>query len=70
MGVLIDEELPSLNNMTYLLPSPTLAYDTGSYDMYVTIAGEKTILAGPMQIDVVLGDVVEIILVDNTTSMA
>jgi len=65
-GVLIDEESPVLNNMTYSLPSPTLAYDTGSYDMYVTIAGEKTILGGPLQIDVVLGDVVEIFLVDNT----
>ena len=29
-------------------------------------AGEKTILAGPLQIDVVLGDVVEIIFIDNT----
>ncbi len=66
VGVLIDEESPVLNNMVYSLPSPTLAYDTGSYDMYVTISGEKTILAGPVQIDVVLGDVVEIILVDNT----
>ena len=65
-GVLIDEELPVLNNMVYSLPSPTLVFDTGSYDMYVTISGEKTILAGPVQIDVVLGDVVEIILVDNT----
>ena len=65
-GVLIDEELPVLTNMVYSLPSPTLVFDTGSYDMYVTISGEKTILAGPVQIDVVLGDVVEIILVDNT----
>ncbi len=65
-GVLIDEESPALINMVYSLPSPTLAYDTGSYDMYVTITGEKTILAGPVQIDVVLGDVVEIILIDNT----
>ena len=66
VGVLIDEESPVLNNMVYSLPSPTLAYDTGSYDMYVTITGEKTVLAGPVQIDVVLGDVVEIFLVDNT----
>ena len=65
-GVLIDGESPVLSNMIYSLPSPTLAYDTGSYDMYVTIAGEKTILAGPLQIDVVLGDVVEIIFIDNT----
>jgi len=65
-GVLIDEESPALSNMTYAIASPTLAYDTGSYDMYVTVAGEQTILAGPVQIDVVLGDVVEIILIDNT----
>lgn len=65
-GVSIDEESPVLNNMIYSLPSPTLLFDAGSYDMYVTIAGEQTILAGPVQIDVVLGDAVEIILLDNT----
>ena len=64
-GVPIDDESPVLSNMTYSLASPSLAFDTGSYDMYVTVVGEKTIVAGPLQIDVVLGDVVEVIIVDT-----
>lgn len=64
-GMPLDQELPALNGMVYSLPSPTLAYDIGSYDMYVTLPGDKTIVAGPVQIDVVLGDVVEVIIFDT-----
>jgi hypothetical protein len=64
-GVPIDDEFPLLTNMIYSLPSPTLAFDTGSYDLYATVPGEKTIVAGPVQVDVVLGDVVEIIIIDT-----
>ena len=64
-GVPIDDEFPVLRNMTYSLPSPSLAFDAGSYDLYATIVGEKTIVAGPLQVDVVLGDIVEIIIIDT-----
>ena len=63
-GVPIDDE-NSTGRLTYSLNSPTLAVPAGSYDMYVTVVVEKTIVAGPVQIDVVLGDVVEIIVVDT-----
>ncbi len=63
-GVPIDDENPT-GRLTYSLNSPTLAVPAGSYDMYVTVVDEKTIVAGPVQIDVVLGDVVEIIVVDT-----
>ncbi len=63
-GVPLDEETPVLR-LVYTLPSPTSAYDTGSYDMYVTLPGDKTIVAGPVQIDVVRGDVVEVFIFDT-----
>ena len=37
----------------------------GSYDIYVTEFLEKVILAGPYRVDVVIGDVVEMIIVDT-----
>ncbi len=64
-GIPLDEESPALRSIAYSLPSPTLGYVTGSYDMYVTLPGDKTIVAGPVQIDVVFGDVVEVFIFDT-----
>ena len=36
----------------------------GSYDYYLTTRGEKTVVAGPFELDVVLGDVVQLIAYD------
>jgi len=36
----------------------------GSYDIYLTVTGEKTVVAGPVQVDLVLGDVVTAIVYD------
>ena len=38
---------------------------SGSYDIYVTEFLEKVVLAGPYRVDVVIGDVVELIIVDT-----
>jgi hypothetical protein len=42
----------------------------GSFDVYLTDTGEKTVVAGPLQVDLVLGDVVTAIVYDaaNTTT--
>ncbi len=51
-----------------LAPTETLAASSlasGSYDIYVTEFLEKVVLAGPYRVDVVLGDVVELIIVDT-----
>jgi hypothetical protein len=37
----------------------------GSYDIYLTVTGEKTIVVGPVQVDLVLGDVVTAIVYDT-----
>jgi hypothetical protein len=36
----------------------------GSYDLYLTVTGEKTVVVGPQQVDLVLGDVVTAIVYD------
>ena len=38
---------------------------SGSYDIYVTEFAQKVVLAGPYSVDVVAGDVVEMIIVDT-----
>jgi len=37
----------------------------GSYDVYITEFQEKIVLAGPYRVDVVLGDVIDMIIVDT-----
>ena len=49
----------------YPLSSPQLQRIAGSYDLYLTEPGTKNELAGPYPIDVVLGDVVFLMAVDN-----
>jgi hypothetical protein len=36
----------------------------GSYDLYLTTSGEKTVVDGPFQLDVELGDIVDLIVYD------
>lgn len=64
-GMPIDEESPLIPRLAYSLIAPTLAYDTGSYDLYLTLPGEKTIVAGPMQFDLTIGDNVEVFFIDT-----
>jgi hypothetical protein len=49
------------------LSSPLLA---GSFDFYLTTSGEKTVVAGPYELDVALGDVVDLIVYDVTDNTA
>jgi hypothetical protein len=37
----------------------------GSFDLYLTETGEKTVVVGPIQLDVALGDVVTAIVYDT-----
>ena len=63
-GAPIDDKFPRLFNIDYAILLPTLTFAAGSYDMYATLPGEKTIIGGPVRIDVVDGDIVEVILFD------
>jgi hypothetical protein len=58
-GTTIDDVFPRLITATYGLQAPEIRLDAGSYEIYVTTAGEKTILDGPVSLEVALGDVFE-----------
>ncbi len=64
-GTTIDDVLPRQIALAYGLQTAPLALDAGSYDIYVTTLAEKTILDGPVSLDVALGDVVEAVLLDR-----
>ncbi len=63
--VVTDDDSPIAIRVTYRQQSPSLSFLTGSYDIYLTEPGTKTVIAGPYEIDVVLGDIVDLIAVDT-----
>ncbi|MBU2676808.1 MAG: DUF4397 domain-containing protein [Gammaproteobacteria bacterium] len=61
----IDDVLPRRAAIAARVPSSTIALAPGSYDIYATEFAEKTPLAGPYRIDVTVGDIVDMIIVDT-----
>jgi hypothetical protein len=64
-GTAIDDESPSLSRLATATTSGYLSLDPGSYELTVTDSGEKTVLAGPLEIDVASGGIHEIAVVDT-----
>ncbi|HNP35074.1 MAG TPA: DUF4397 domain-containing protein [Woeseiaceae bacterium] len=63
-GIPITEEVPRLS-LPYKILSEVFTMPAGDYDMYVTPRQDKTIVAGPVSIDLALGDTIEILLLDT-----
>jgi len=64
-GTSIDDVLPRQISLGYGQQTPSLGLDAGSYDLYITTAGEKTVLDGPISIEAAFGDVYEAVLLDR-----
>ena len=64
-GTLIDEQLPRQIGVGRGLQTPPIGIDAGSYDIYITTFGEKTVLDGPISLEATLGDVFEAVLLDR-----
>lgn len=64
-GNSVEDSLPRQIRLSYGLQTPTVLLDAGSYDIYITIADEKTILDGPISLEAALGDVFEAVLLDR-----
>ena len=64
-GTPIDDELPRLVEQIYSQQTPPIAFDAGSYDVYITTSGEKTVLEGPLSLEASYGDVYEAVLLDR-----
>jgi len=64
-GTTIDEVLPRQIQLAYRQQTSAIALAEGSFDVYITTSGEKTILDGPIPFDTVLGGVYEAVLLDR-----
>ena len=64
-GTSIDDVSPVQFGIPPRQLGTTVALAAGSYDLYVTQSLEKVVLAGPYRIDVVTGDIVDMIVVDT-----
>lgn len=62
---LVEDDVPSFIRIVYPLSSSQLQRVAGNYDIYVTEPGTKNELAGPLELDVALGDVAFLLVVDN-----
>ncbi len=60
-----DAILPRQIRLAYGLQTPSISLNAGSYDIYITTAGEKTVLDGPIGLEAGLGDVFEAVLLDR-----
>ena len=64
-GTSIDDANPVSFGLPTRQSTAPIALAAGSYDIYITEFAQKVPLAGPYLIDVVLGDVVDLIIVDT-----
>ena len=64
-GTTIDDAFPRQVALNYGAQTAPVALNAGSYDVYITTIAEKTILAGPVSLEVALGDVFEAVLLDR-----
>jgi hypothetical protein len=64
-GETVDDNTPARLGLSTAEISAASSLTAGSYDIYVTEFLEKVVLAGPYRVDVVIGDVVELLIVDT-----
>lgn len=61
----ISDQLPLLFGVPAGTQPLSSNLQAGSFDLYVTVSGEKTVIAGPVRMDIALGDIVNYIALDN-----
>lgn len=64
-GTSISDETPLRSRITSLANENAVAATAGSYDVYITDFGQSEVLAGPLPIDVSIGDVVDLVAFDT-----
>jgi len=68
-GTDITDINPLAANLTFPFVSDFGPTIPGNYDLILTLPGEKTVIAGPIRVDLVNGDVVELIIIDTVDPM-
>lgn len=64
-GTPIDDDASIAQILSYGFLSSVVALEAGTREFYVTTRGEKTIVAGPFELTVALGDVIELLILDT-----
>jgi hypothetical protein len=64
-GTTIDDQLPFQAGSFSKVPNPSFELAPGSYDVYITEFLDTVILAGPFPLDVVRGDVIDMVVYDT-----
>lgn len=64
-GTDIADVSPNLPGFDSLLTSGYLQREANAYELTVTVAGEKTVAAGPFALDLANGDVIELAIIDT-----
>ena len=60
-----EDDSPILLAAAYGTAAPIINIAAGNIDLYLTVRAEKTVIAGPFQIDATLGTQIELVLVDT-----
>jgi hypothetical protein len=63
--LITEDDVPILRNAAYGIPAPIINIQAGNVDVYLTVSGETTVLAGPFQFDATLGSSIELLVVDT-----
>ena len=63
-GAELDDNAIALIRATYGAEIPTVLLQEGNIDLYFTVAGEETVIAGPYPVDATLNSTLELLLVD------
>jgi hypothetical protein len=64
-GEVIDERSPTVPGLALGSIPLQLPIAPQSYDIYLTLPGEKTILTGPIALDPAFGDVINFVIYEN-----
>jgi hypothetical protein len=60
-----EDDVPILRNAAYGILAPIVNIPAGDVDIYLTVAGDQTLIAGPFQFDATLGSSIELLVVDT-----
>jgi hypothetical protein len=64
-GTPLEDARPLLFGLVPSLSPVEFDLNENSYDVYVTVSGEKTVLAGPITLDLANGDIIQTIIYEN-----
>lgn len=64
-GESVDDHGPIIASLPTLFPLARVLLNPNSYDLYLTVPAEKTVLFGPLPFDANLGDVIDVVIYDT-----